>query len=321
MSDTLLDTRPIPADRAEWLALRQRYVGASEVAALFHAQPDYALGHLALWMVKAGRMEPPKVDTPRTRAGLALEDAITALAADQEGWTIAPGVYASHACGLGATLDRIITAPGANDEGMSGPGCLELKVVDWLQHRRGWTGGEPPLHILLQLQAQLLCTGYSWGAVAALVGGNEVHVYRYTARPRLHADMVRRVSGFWQSIEAGRTPNADDSDSAWKALAAANPDLSDDVQDLADDAEANALALEWLRQQAARKAAEKAEAAAKHALVQRLGSAGRAQGDGWRLTISDVPETPDRIITEAMIGQTIKGRAGSRRAIIKETAA
>jgi predicted phage-related endonuclease len=320
MNDTLTDTRPIPSDRGEWLKLRQRYVGASEVAALFQAQPDYALGHLALWMVKAGRMEPPVVDNPRTRAGLALEDAIAALAADQEGWNVQPGVYASHACGLGATLDRIIAEPGLNDAGMVGPGVLELKNVDWIQHKRGWTGGEPPMHILLQLQAQLLCTGYQWGAVAALVGGNAVHVYRYTARYKLHADMVRRVAGFWASIERGQAPNADASSSAWAALTATTPDLSDDVQDVSDDAEANTLAVEWLRQAAARKAAEKAEAAAKHALVQRLGSAGRVQGDGWKLTISDVPETPDRIITADMIGQTIKGRAGSRRALIKEIA-
>jgi len=318
MTSTLICTHPIPADRAEWLRLRQRFVGASEVAALFDAQPDYALGRLALWMVKARRMEPPVVDNPRTRAGLALEDAIAALAADQQGWAIVPGVYASHANGLGATLDRILPAPGPNDTGMTGPGVLELKNVDWLQHKRGWTGGEPPLHILLQLQAQLLCTGYSWGAVAALVGGNDVHVYRYTARPKLQADMALRVSAFWQSIEAGQAPNADASDSAWRALTAAAPDLSDDVQDVTDDPEANALAIEWLRQSAARKAADKAEAAAKHSLVQRLGSASRAKGDGWRITISDVPATPDRTITADMIGQNIKGRAGSRRALIKE---
>lgn len=52
----------------------------------------------------------------------------------------------------------------------------------------------------------------------------------------------------------------------------------------------------------------------------RCARAGRAQGDGWRLTISDVPETPDRTITADMVGQTIKGRAGSRRALIKEIA-
>lgn len=310
--------RPIPADRAAWLALRQGYIGASEVAALFGAQPDYALGLLALWNVKAGRMEPPVVDNARTRAGLALEDAIALLASEAEGWDVRPGFYATHASGLGVTLDRVIAAPGANDAAMAGPGVLELKNVDWLQHKRVWVDGEPPLHILLQLQAQLLATGYSWGAVAALVGGNEVRVYRYTARPRIHADMAAKVAAFWRSVQAGEVPNADPSDSAWRAMAATTP-LEDRPEplDLTDDEEADRLAQDWMREAARRKEAEKAEAAAKNRLTQRIGGHARAIGSGWAVTLSDVPGTPDR---PAEPGEIIKGRAGHRRAIIKEAA-
>lgn len=308
---------PIPASRDEWLAMRMRYVGASEVSALFDAQPDYALGRFALWQVKAGRMEPPAVDNARTRAGLALEDAIALLASEQEGWEVLPGFYATHGQ-LGATLDRVIARPGPNDVGMQGPGVLELKNVDWLQHRRGWTDGEPPLHILLQLQAQLLATGYSWGAVAALVGGNEIKIYRYASRPKLHADMAARVGAFWSSIEAGQVPNADPSDSAWRAMVATTPTLLPEPAELLDDDEANAWAKEWLRADAASKAEAKKRDEAKNLLIQRVGGHARAVGDGWKLTLSDVAEKPATPITAEMIGQTIPGRAASRRALIKE---
>jgi hypothetical protein len=307
---------PIPATRKEWLAMRLRYIGASEVAALFNAQPDYAPGRFALWQIKAGRMEPDFTGNARTRAGLALEDAITALAAEQEGWTTGPGFYAAHGR-LGATLDRVILAPGPNDKGMAGPGCLELKNVDWIQHKRAWADGEPPMHILLQLQAQLLATGYSWGAVAALVGGNAIHVYRYTARPRLHTDMAARVAAFWASIEAGQAPNADPTDSAWRALVATTPDLAPEPIDLSDDDEATALAAEWMRADAAARAETKKRDEAKHLLVQRVGGFARAVGDGWKLTLSDVAEKPPTVITAEMIGQTIPGRAASRRAAIR----
>jgi hypothetical protein len=308
---------PIPETREEWLAMRLRYIGASEVATLFDAQPAYALGLFALWHVKAGRMEPPAVDNPRTRAGLALEEAITALAAEQEGWTILPPFYATHGR-LGATLDRVIAAPGPNDAGMTGPGVLELKNVDWIQHKRGWVDGEPPLHILLQLQAQLLCTGYSWGAVAALVGGNDLRIYRYTARPKLHADMARRVAAFWSTVDAGQVPNADSTDSAWRALVATTPDLSPEPFDLHDDDEANALAATWLNADAEAKAATKRRDEAKHRLIQMIGGHARAQGNGWKLSLSDVAEKPPVTITAEHIGQTIPGRAASRRASIKE---
>jgi predicted phage-related endonuclease len=308
---------PIPADPAGWHALRARHVGASEVAALFGAQPDYAQGRFALWQIKAGRMPPPPVDNPRVRAGLALEDAIAQMAAEQQGWTLRPGVYASHESGLGATLDRIIEAPAAGDAGMTGPGVLEVKNVDWLVHKRAW-GGEPPMHILLQLQAQLLATGYGWGVVAALVGGNDVRVYRYTARPALHIEMARRVADFWRAVRDGAAPNADASDSARRALVATTPDLEDEKLDLTGDDEAAALAVEWLRQAKAVKAAEKLRDAAKHALVQRIGAHSGALGDGWRVSLVDVAETPARVITAEMIGQTIPGRAASRRATIRE---
>jgi hypothetical protein len=308
---------PIPASRDEWLAMRMRYVGASEVAALFDAQPEYALGRYALWQVKAGRMEPPQVDNARTRAGLALEDAIALLASEQEGWRVEPGFYATHGQ-LGATLDRVIAEPGPNDTGMQGPGVLEMKNVDWLQHRRGWTDGEPPLHILLQLQAQLLATGFSWGAVAALVGGNEIKIYRYASRPKLHADMAARVASFWASIEAGQVPNADPSDSAWRAMVATTPSLLPEPVELLDDDEANAWAKEWLRADAASKAEGKKRDEAKNLLIQRVGGHARAVGDGWKLTLSDVAEKPATTITAEMIGQTIPGRAASRRTLIKE---
>jgi predicted phage-related endonuclease len=309
---------PIPADRADWLKLRQGYIGASEVAALFDAQPDYCLGRFALWQVKAGRMPAPIVDNPRTRAGLALEEAIAMMAGEQEGWDVRPGFYATHESGLGATLDRVIAAPGLNDAGMTGPGVLELKNADWIQHKRTWTDGEPPMHILLQLQAQLLTTGYSWGAIAALVGGNDLRIYRYVARPRLHADMAQRVSAFWASIQAEQAPNADASESAWRALQAINPDLEPETVEFVDDAEVNDWAKQWLHYSAIRKDAEKHEAEAKNLLMQRMGTATRGVGDGWKLSVADVAEKPATTITAEMIGQTIPGRAGSRRATIKE---
>lgn len=315
-----MSLHPIPESREAWLKLRGGYVGASEVAALFDQQPPYALGRFALWQVKAGRMPAPDVGNERTRWGLLLEEAIAAGAAQQEGWSVLPGVYATHESGIGATLDRRIEAPAVNDAGMSGPGVLELKNVDWLQHKRGWTDGEPPIHIALQLQAQLLCTGCSWGAVAALVGGNELRIYRYAARPKVQAEMARRAADFWDSIREGRVPNADGSESATKALATINADLEAEVADLLDDEEANAWAAEWLRQAAIRKAAQAKEDEAKNLLLQRVGRAARAVGDGWKLSLSDVAEKPPTVITAEHIGQTIPGRAGSRRATIREAA-
>lgn len=310
---------PIPASREDWLKMRSGFVGASEVAALFNAQAGYQPGVYALWMAKAGRVPLPAVDTPRAAWGLLLEDAIAAGAAAQHGWDVRPGVYATHECGLGATLDRIIAAPAAADyaEGYVGPGVLELKNVDWLQTRRGkaWEG-EPPMHVLLQAQAQMLATGFTWGAIAWLVGGNDLRVLRYKARPAIQAEIARRVAAFWTSIEEDRPPSPDGSDATYGALLALLPDVeeADEPADLRGDNEAEAAAADFLRGSAMAKEGGALRDAARNVLLSKIGGHRWAKTNGATFSVARVAATPDR---PAKPDEIIKGRAASVRLTVK----
>lgn len=311
---------PIPSDRAEWLALRDKHLGASEVAALFQAQPDYMPGVFALWMHKAGRVPLPPVDAERTKWGLLLEDAIAAGAAEREGWDVRPGRYASHESGLGATLDRIIAAPSADDyaAGYVGPGALELKNVDWLQTRRGraWEG-EPPLHVLLQLQAQLAATGFAWGAIAWLVGGNDLRVLRYRARPAVQAEIVRRTAAFWQSIREGNPPAPDGSDATYAALLALREEPQDDEPtDLRGDNEAEIAAADYLRGAAMEKEGKALREAARNVLLGKIGAHRWAKLNGATVSVAFTPEKPPRLPKP---GEMIPGRAASVRLSVRQT--
>jgi predicted phage-related endonuclease len=310
---------PIPPTPEAWHALRARHVGASEVSILFDAAPDYMPGLFSLWHIKAGKAPPPQVDNPRTRWGLLLEDAIAAGAADREGWDVRPGQYASLD-GLGATLDRIIASPGPNDMGREGPGVLELKNADWLQHARIW-GDEPPIHILLQLQAQLAATGYSWGAVAVLVGGNDLRIYRYSARPKVQADILRRVGAFWASIREGRVPQPDGNDDTFRVLRVLEPEVLDEAADLTSDNAAPILCAKYLTAAAEAKAAEERRKEAAAGLLAKLGGHRWAKVPGFKLSQAVTEAKPDSVITADMVGQVIKGRAESRRITVKEMAA
>lgn len=306
----------IPADEREWRALRARHVGASEVAALYGAQPDYAPSLYVLWHVKAGLAELPPASGERVEWGLRIEEAIAQAAAEREGWTLLRGRYASHDCGLGATLDRII-ADGASPDGAAGCGVLELKNVDRVAFQRHWKE-EPPLHILLQLQAQLLATGFRWGAIAALVGGNELRVWRYTARPKLHADMERRVRQFWEDVRAGRKPPVDGSAGALEVLRQLSPDLMppDNELDMTEDAEAAELVKRLADIRAQARQLEKQESEAKARLLEKLGRHARARGCGFVLSQAVTAAKPAR---PAEPGEMIPGRAETRRLIISET--
>lgn len=311
---TLLE---IPGE-AEWHALRAKHIGASQVAALFNVQADYQPGVYALWQAKAGNVPLPPVEAERTKWGLRLEEAIATAAAEREGWDVRPGRYASHESGLGATLDRIIAAPSPEDYagGFVGPGALELKNVDWLQTRRGkaWQG-EPPPHVLLQLQAQLAATGFTWGAIAWLVGGNDLRVLRYKARPAICAEILKRVRAFWQSIRANNPPLPDGSDATYRAILALQTDAEDDEPaDLTGDNTAEVAAADYLRGMALAKEGEALKAQARNILLDKIGNARWAKTNAATVSIARTPEKPARI---AEPGEKIPGRAASVRITVK----
>jgi predicted phage-related endonuclease len=308
---------PIPERREDWLALRQRFVGASNVAALFGAQAPFQPGVYALWMDRAGRVPLPPVEIERAKWGLLLEDAIAAGAAEREGWDIRPGRYATHESGVGATLDRIIAAPGPNDAGVSGPGALELKNVDMVQTLRGraWDG-EPPIHVQLQLQAQLLATGFTWGAIAWLVGGNELRILRHRARPAIQAEIAKRARAFWQSITDDQPPQPDGSDATYQTLLAMLPDAddSDEPADLVGDNAAEAAASDYLRGMALEKEGAALKATARNVLLSKIGAARWGKTNAATLSIARVAATPDR---KAAPDEIIKGRAASVRLTVR----
>jgi predicted phage-related endonuclease len=307
-------------DSPEWHALRARHVGGSEVAALFDLPPDqrpnYMLTRYALWHIKAGNAAPPAVDRVRTKWGLLLEEAIATAAAEEFGWSVTKGGYVKDATtpGLGCTLDYVIAADPDED----GPGALECKNVDWMVHRRAWENDEPPLHILLQLQHQLAATGYTWGVVAALIGGNDLRTYRYKARPKLTAEIRRRVAEFWQSVAEGQEPPVDGSEGAAHVLASLYPDLADDAVDLSTNNEWAEAAHAFLTAGSDRKAANDAYEEAKNRVVALMGGHKRAYGNGWSVNCAVTAENPGRLPKP---GELIGIRKEVRRYSVKELAA
>lgn len=304
---------PYTTGTPEWHALRAKHVGASEVAALFGVQPAYAMSHYALWQVKAGRASPPEVVGERVFWGNRLESLIAEVTAEAEGWIIRKGGYAKddRCPGLGASLDYEIEANERLAEaGYHGDGLLECKAVDWLVHRRGWTDGEPPPHILLQLQAQCAARGFSWGAVGALISGNDRVLYMYHARPKLIADIRRRVTEFWQSIREGREPPIDGSDSASAVLRALHPEIIDDAIDMSGNNEWPEAVAEFIAAGECQRAAAASYAAAKNRVAALLGDYRRGYGGGYSVNTSITPAKDPRLPKP---GEMIPGRAETRR--------
>lgn len=293
-------------DPAHWHALRAKTVGASEVAALYGCHAHTSL--YALWQVKAGRIPPPNVTGDRPKWGLRLEDVI-AQAFHEEGhcaempqrcgYFVHPKV-----AGLGCTPDFLLKRDGA---------VVECKNVDWLVRRRQW-GHEPPLALLLQVQTQLACTGYDHGYLVALVGGNELVHWRFDARPKLIADIERRVKVFWDSIAAGEEPPIDGHPATLAAVKDFAPVGDNSEIELFEDEFAEACAMHANAREAMKRMdVERREAEAR--IIRMLRGAQRGYGLGWSASLVEVPGTPDR---EAKPGEIIKGRKGSVRVTVRE---
>lgn len=305
----------------EWHAIRAMHVGGSEVAALYDVQRPFAMSHFTLWHVRAGRIAPPIVpDEGRPKWGRILEPAIARAAAEEYGWRIEKGGYVIDATtpGMACSLDYIIAEPGPEEikRGFTGPGVLQIKNSDWLNHKRQWTGGEPPLWILLQLQHESACTGFGWGYIVCLVGGNELERYGYNTRPRVTDDLRERVTGFWHSIAADKPPKIDGSDSSAAAVARLFPTVKAELPlDLIGDNEMPEICAGYLVAQADRRSAEKHEQEFRNRLVEKLQGNTTAICRGFRLTVAITPAKPPR---EAKPGEIVQGRAESRRYTVSE---
>lgn len=128
---------------------------------------------------------------------------------------------------------------------------VQTECVDCLEFKRKWAAKgdvitEAPMHILLQVQHELACTGLSKAWLVALVGGNRLLRMIVEARPVTQQKLCDAVISFWDSIEDGREPDPDFTEDG-DAIAALSVDGDPGKQiDLSANNRAHALCGEYL---------------------------------------------------------------------------
>ena len=114
---------------------------------------------------------------------------------------------------IGCTPDGYVMDP------QRGLGWIETKAVDWMVFKDQWTPTSPPPHIVLQHQVQLAIPAKmpavddhgdrvwpQWGIVAALVGGNELHLYEFTPDAALHEKIAAEAATFMEQVRGCNEP-------------------------------------------------------------------------------------------------------------------
>lgn len=198
--------RHVIESEAHWHAMRKPNVGGSDVACLFDCGFKTRFQE---WHEKKGDLAPEDLaDNERVTLGRCLEGGIAAAAQELYGIELekSNSYFTDDECpGLGATLDYCL---------LSGREfCpVEVKNASWGQWRDNWITHddgvvEPPLRYLLQVQTQLACTGATAGMLIALISGDRLVKCDIPRHEEAIAEIRRRVTEFWKSIEAGEEPS------------------------------------------------------------------------------------------------------------------
>jgi hypothetical protein len=178
-------------------------VSASQVPALFGHSPYFTKRMLyeAFKARDLSLIEPPPSD--RMELGKRFQPMILARVAEVYRLEVVPNEDDQYmiAGRVGCTLDAHMTAP---DRGRM---VVEAKRTHWLRWRETWTGTAAPIHIELQLQTQMLVTGWSRGLIACDYGDDELQFLEREADPEIALMIHRAAHDFFDDLANDRAPN------------------------------------------------------------------------------------------------------------------
>jgi predicted phage-related endonuclease len=277
------------SNEEEWRALRHRHVGGSETAALFDEHPR--LTRFELFHRKAGNVpEPDFSGDQRIFWGQTLEPAIAMGVAKMHGWNVRKvrrylkkplAIFNGNEVGLGGSLDYSIEAHER------GPGVLEIKCADWLIFRN-WPDGNPPIEYELQLQDYLHLAQREWGAIAVLVGGNDLRVFIRDRRPGIGKKIEGKATAFWESLIRGTPPKPDfnfDADTIGQLYGASKPGTT---INLSHDNRLHELIAEYQRGSALEKQGDLIKSATKAEIREKIGDNEIVYCSDWRINATMV---------------------------------
>ena len=264
----------------EWLALRTKDITSTEVSALFGLSPYTT--EFELWHRKKSNLAVDFEASERMVWGTRLQDAIAKGIATDQKWKVRrmDEYMRIPEQRMGASFDFSIEGPD--------PGLLEIKNVDSLIYKQGWTvedgNIEAPPHIEMQVQHQLAVSCRQYAYIGAFVGGNKVVLLKREPDLAIIQAIKDRVVKFWKSIDDGIEPKPDfekDSEFIAKLYGFAEPGK---VMDLAGNTEFNTLAARHRELGSAIKQCEGERDGLKAQMLMIIGDAEKCQGDGFSVS-------------------------------------
>jgi putative phage-type endonuclease len=299
-----------PESEEAWLALRAQHVTSTEASALFGLSP-YGT-RFELWHRKKGNVASAFEENERTVWGKRLQDSIAYGVGEERGWKVTAMTEYAYIPSLrmGSSFDFQAYCP------QRGIGILEIKNVDYSVYKREWLDGEAPDHIEVQLQHQLEITGYSWGCIAALVGGNTLKVIERERDAEMGAAIRQEVEAFWHTVDLNHEPAPDFTQDAETIARLYSKSGGGEVTSTNPNLER--LAKTYLQALSDEKIATGIKESTSAEIKTIIGTADVVFCNGMKINAKAVADNPGTVITADMVGKTINARKGYRPVRITE---
>jgi putative phage-type endonuclease len=209
-------------NREQWLIGRRLGIGASESPALFGLSPSGWHSPFSIWLEKTGLVPPVELEGEWLEWGMLLEEPIAqryALRTERRIWQAGQFASAVHPRlpFMRATPDRWVIEAADRD----GRGVLQIKNAGWFK-ADDWEYG-PPDYIQAQVQHELAVTGFGWGSIAVLIGGNTFKYYDVERNDAYIAELELACGAFWDLVLQRKKPEIDGSGATSAAIKRLHP--------------------------------------------------------------------------------------------------
>jgi putative phage-type endonuclease len=250
----------------EWLALRKQGIGGSEAPAIAGAV-DWA-SPMSIYLDKLGLVEPQDFsDNQAVEWGNRLEVPVTEKVEEVTGHAIhsRQGFY-SHPDypWMLATVDGIT----ANDVDN---GLVEIKTTgSW--RAKTWKD-DVPLHVWIQTQHDMAVVDLPWAIVGVLIGGQKFELHHVARDDTYIAQLIELERAFVENHLRPQIPPPIDGSKASEDALRILFSTDDGSEIVTDDADAEALASDYLQAKADESAAKKRKTVAANGIKNLLGNA------------------------------------------------
>jgi putative phage-type endonuclease len=217
----------------EWLELRSRGIGGSDVATISGLNKWESAA--TLWYKKSGLIDSVKEDNGAMEWGRRLEAPILEKFIEDN-----PQLEVYTDCGTWVNKDReyqIVNPDGLFKDENGDWGIIEIKTARFADD---WAAGVP-VYYLTQVQYYLNAFGFKRAFVAVLISGSDYRVFEVQASPLQQSVDLENVERFIASVESKTKPDWDGSDSTYETVRKLHPQIEDDEIEIGELADVYAL--------------------------------------------------------------------------------